>query len=282
MSAVQAAVRGTQTPPAESVSKGLFDLGLAMSLFPGFFSEVASDPNAQPQPLTDRIVGFSFGMMALGAVPFFAAAAGVSFVGGKIFNTIDGLFEMASKVKESGRSIQEQEKIIQSFGPLLEISAETLEELTKKAQEKKQQWDASTLKLINLEKKYPTNADLLDRVRERITFLKDVLPEMISKAKITVLGQIVLESRIELIQQISEEEQEARELMEELTALTQSVGQMVTKLERFEVKTAALAEVKGQLITALHGDVESLIDEQTLVSKPVSRPSNVDISISIY
>ncbi len=282
MSTVQAAVRGSQNPPAESVSKGLFDFGLAMSLLPGFWGEVASDPKAQPKPLTDRIVGFSFGMMALGAAPVCAAAAGVAFVGEKMFSTIDVLFEMASKVKESGRSIQEQEKIIQSFGPLLEISAETLEELTKKVQEKKQQWDASTLKLIDLEKKYPANADLLDAVRQRIIFLQDVLPTLISKDKITVLGQRVLQSRIELIQQISEEEREARELMEELTALTQSVSQMVTKIERFEVKTAALTEVKGQLITALHGDVESLIEEQTLVSKTVSRPSNVDISVFIY
>jgi hypothetical protein len=267
------------------MSGGLFNTGLAMAIIPGFLEEVASQPTNEAQPLAQRvmdtILGFSFGSLAMVAAPAFVTASGVALIGEKIFDTIDVLFDMAVKVKESGRSIKEQEEIIKSFGPLLEISAETLKQLTEVAKEKCVQWETSTLKLKDLEKNYPANADLLAIVSQRITFLQAVLPELISKDKITVFRQSAIASRVNLVQQITVEEKEATELVNELTELTQSVGEMVAKLERFESKTAASAVIKGKLIAGFQGDVESLIAQQALASKTMSRSSHGNVSIII-
>lgn len=273
-----------QSPPPATLSGELFNTGLAMTVIPGFLEEVASQPINEAQPLAQRvmdtILGFSFGLLAMSAAPAFMTTSGVAFLGEKIFDKIDVLFDMAIKIKESGRSIKEQEEIIKSFGPLLEISAETLKRLIEVAQEKKVQWETTTLKLKDLEENYPANADLLAIVSQRIDFLQTVLPQLISKDKITVLGQRALQSRVELVKQISDEEREAQELMNELTELTQSVGAMVTKLECFEAKTAISAETKGELITGLLGDFELLTAQQALPSKIMNRTSHVNVITS--
>ncbi|HEY5236552.1 MAG TPA: hypothetical protein VIJ14_10265 [Rhabdochlamydiaceae bacterium] len=280
------ASRVSQTPPLDTVSGGLFGTGMVMSVIPGFLEEVASAPTTEEQSLVQRVMdtvlGFSFGSLAMSSAPAFATASGVALVGEKIFDTLDVLFTMAQKVKESGRSIQEQKAIIKSFGPILEITNETLKQLTQVAQEKGVQWETSTLKLKDLEKNYPAHADLLAIVSQRITFLQAVLPELMSQNKITIFGQRALASRVELVKQITEEEEEATALMKELTELTQSVGEMVIKLEHFEAKTAESAETKGVLISGLQGDVESLIAQQALAAKTMNRPSHVNVSIASY
>ncbi len=260
-----------QIPPQDIVSGGLFNTGLAMTVIPGFLEEVSSAPSSEDQSLVekvmDTVLGFSFGSLAMSSAPAFVTASGVALLGEKIFDTLDSLFTMAQNVEESGRSIQEQEEIIKSFGPILEISHETLEQLTAVAKEKGVQWEASNLKLKDLEQNYPAHADLLAIVKERITFLQVVLPQLISQDKITVFGQRALVSRADLVNQIAKEEEEATELMQELTELTQSVGEMVTKLEVFEATTSQAAEIKGGLIAGLQGDVEYLIAQQNLAAK---------------
>jgi hypothetical protein len=269
--------------PQDIVSRGLFDTGLALSVIPGFLEEVSSAPVSDDQSIlqrvTDTVLGFSFGFLAMSSAPAFATASGVALFGEKMFDTLDSLFTMAQNVKESGRSIQEQEEIIKSFGPLLEISNETLKALTDVANEKKVQWETSTLKLKDLEQNYPAHADLLDIVKERITFLQAVLPQLISKDKITVFGQKALISRVELIKQIAAAEEEAIELMKELTELTQSVEEMVAKLEHFEAKTSQAAQIKGELISGLKEDVELLIKQQNLAAKTKSRTPYVNVTI---
>ncbi len=279
-------MRVNQPPSQDIVSGGLFNTGLAMSVIPGFLEEVSSESISGDQSIvqrvTDTVLGFSFGSLAMSSAPVFVTASGVALFGEKIFDTLDSLFTMAQNVKESGRSIQEQEEIIKSFGPLLEISNETLKKLTDVANEKKVQWETSTLKLKDLEQNYPANADLLALVSERITFLQAVLPELISQNNITVFGQKALTSRVELVKQIAEEEEEATKLMQELTELTQSVGEMVTKLEVFEAKTTQAAKIKGELISDLQGDVESLLEQQALAAKTMSRSSHVNVSVYSY
>lgn len=265
-----------QPPPQDIVSEGLFNTGLAMTVIPGFLEEVSSAPSTGDESIVekvmDTVLSFSFGSLAMSSAPAFVTASGVALLGEKLFDTLDSLFTMAQNVEESGRSIQEQEEIINSFGPLLEISHETLEQLTAVAKEKGVQWEASTLKLKELEQNYPIHADLVSIVKERITFLQAVLPQLIAKDKITIFGQRALASRAELVKQIAKEEEEATELMKELTELTQSVGEMVTKLEVFEATTTLTAKTKGELIVGLQGDVESLIAQQNLVAKTMSRP----------
>jgi hypothetical protein len=272
--------------PQDIVSGGLFNAGLAMAVIPGFLEEVSSAPISEDQSLiqrvTDTVLNFSFGSLAMSSVPAFVTASGVASLGEKIFDTLDSLFTMAQNVKESGRSIQEQEEIIKSFGPLLEISNETLKALTEVAKEKGVQWEASTLKLKDLEQNYPAHADLLAIVSERISFLQAVLPELISQNRITVFGQMALTSRVELVKQIAEEEEEATKLMKELTDLTQSVGEIVTKLEVFEATTSQAAEIKGELISGLQEDVESLLAQQALAAKTKSRSSYGNVSIYSY
>jgi hypothetical protein len=277
--------RVNQSPPQDTVSGGLFGTGMAMSVIPGFLEEVASAPTTEEQSLVQRVVdtvlGFSFGSLAMSSAPAFATASGVALIGEKIFDTLDVLFTMAQKVKESGRSIQEQEAIIKSFGPILEITNETLKQLTEVAKKEEVQWETSTLKLKDLEKNYPANADLLAIVSQRITFLQAVLPELISKHNITVKHQDTLAGRIEFIKQISFEEKEAQELMSELTELTQSVDELVTKIECFEPKTAAGVVVKGELMAGIYRDMESLDAQQALLSKTMSRTSHVNVNTVI-
>jgi hypothetical protein len=275
-----------QIPPQDIVSEGLFNTGLAMTVIPGFLEEVSSAPISENQSLVekvmDTVLSFSFGSLAMSSVPAFVTASGVALLGEKIFDTLDSLFTMAQNVEESGRSIQEQEKIIKSFGPILEISNETLEQLTAVAKEKGVQWETSTFKLKELEQNYPAHEDLLAIVRERITLLQAVLPQLISKDKITVFGSRALASRAELVKQIAKEEEEATELMKELTELTQSVGEIVTKLEVFEATTTKAAGTKGELIAGLQEDVEALIAQQNLVEKTMSRPLYDNFTICSY
>jgi hypothetical protein len=278
--------RVSQTPSQDIVSEGLFNTSMALSVIPGFLEEVASAPSTDDQSLMQKVaeavLGFAFGSLAIGSAPVFATASGVALLGEKIFDTLDALYIMAQKVEESGRSIQEQEEIIKSFGSLLEISNETLMQLTDVAKGKGVEWDTSTLKLKDLEKNYPANADLLAIVSQRISFLQAVLPELISQNKITVFGQRALTSRVELVKQIAQEEEEATNLMKELTELTQSVGETVTKLELFEATTSVLAKAKGELIAGLQEDVESLIAQQVLAAKTLSRPVHGSFTISSY
>jgi len=286
MSTVQATCRiPIQNPPAETVSERLFNAGLAMSVITGFMEAVASDPDAPAQPLTERIVDtifkFSFGVLAVSSVPALTVVGAVAFVGEKVFDTFDALFTMSHHVEQFGNSLEIQREIIDKFGPMLEISEATIKKLITLANEKKVQWETSTGKLCDLEKNYPAHAGLVAIVNDRITFLEAVLPGLISQNRITILGQSALETRVDLVNQIAREEQEAKELMHELSQLTASVSEMVGKLEHLEVKTSASAHAKGELITALQEDVQSLIEHQALVSKTMSRPSNVSTNIVI-
>jgi predicted nucleic acid-binding Zn-ribbon protein len=282
---MSATSRVNQSSLPDTAAGELFNAGLAMTVIPGFLEEVASAPTDEAQPLAQRvmdtILGFSFGSLAMSAAPAFVTASGVALIGEKIFDTIDVLFTMAQKVEESGRSIKEQEEIINSFGPLLEISAKTLEQLTEVAKKEGVRWETSTLKLKDLEKNYPANADLLAIVSQRITFLQAVLPELISKHNITVQRQDTLTRRIKLIKQISDGEKEAQDLMSELTELTQSVDELVTRIERFEPKTAAGASIQGELIAGIHRDMKSVEAQQDLLSKTMSRTSHVNVNTVI-
>ncbi len=273
------ASRVSQSPPQDTVSGGLFSTALAMSAIPGFLEEVASAPTTEKQSLwqrvMDTVLGFSFGSLAMSSAPAFVTASSVALLGEKIFDTLDVLFTMAQKVKESGISIEKQEEIIKKFGPILEITDETLKQLIDVAKEKKVQWETSNHRLEDLEKNSHDHADLLAIVSQRITFLQAVLPELISTNKITVLRERALASRATLVKKIAQEEKEATELMEELTELTQSVGEMVTKLEHFEAKAAESVDTKGVLIAGLQGDVESLLAQQVLAAKTLSGPFDV-------
>ncbi len=275
--------RLNQNPLPDTVSGDLFSAGLAMTVMPGFLEEAASVPADEAQSLAqtvvDKLLSFSFGSLAASAAPAFMTASGVALIGERFLSTLDVLFDMAKKVEESGKSIAVQAEIIQSFGPLLEISDETLQQLIVVAKEKGVQWEERKLTLKKLEQNYPANADLLAIVRKRIDFLQAVVPEIISKNRITVFGQRALESRVTLVQQIAAEENEAKALMSELTELTQSVDEMVTKLEHFEVQTSASAETKGTLIAGLQGDAEALVRQQDLVAKTMSRASHGNVSL---
>jgi hypothetical protein len=232
--------------------------------------------------MVDSFVGLTFGVLSMSSAPVLVVAAGAAAVSERAFKVLDVLFAMAHQVEESGRSIEAQAEIIKSFGPLLEVSAETIKQLADIAKEKGVQWETSTLKLKDLEKNYPAHADLLEIVKQRITFLQAVLPPLVSQNKITVLGQSAITSRIALVHQIAEVEKETDDLMNELAELTQSVSEMVIKLQGSEEKTAQLTQAKGELIMTLQGDIDSLIAQQALVAKTAHRSTHGNFSIAIF
>jgi hypothetical protein len=268
-----------------TISGGLLNVGLALTVIPGFLEEVDSEPPSEGQPLAERIVdslvGFAFGALSMSSAPVLIAAAGAAAVGEKACTVLDGLFTMAHQVEESGKSIETQAEIIKSFGPLLEISKDTLKELAGIAQEKGVEWKSSTLRLKDLEENYLANADLLEIVNERITFLQAVLPPLISQKKITLTGQGLITSNIDLVHQIAVIERETQELVRELTERTHTISNKVAKLKDAEGKTAALTEVKGALITDLQGDIESLIAQQELITKTSSKAVHGNAMVSV-
>jgi hypothetical protein len=217
----------------------------------------------------------------MSSAPVYIAAAGAAAVGEKACKVLDGLFTMAHQVEESGRSIEAQAEIIKSFGPLLEISTETIKELAGIAKEKGVQWESSALRLKDLEKNYPVNADLLAVIKQRITFLQAVLPPLISENEITLTGQELITSSIEVVHQIAAVEKETQDLVGELTALTHRVSKKVTKIKDSEAKTAALTREKGELITDLQGDIESLIAQQELITKTTSKVPHGNARVSV-
>ncbi len=248
-------------PQSESLSQDLWMIGQSITGIPGLISEVAASQDAEVQPLTERIVDHIYlglmGFLALSSAPVWLAGAGIALVGEKALESIDVLHGMAIKVEKFGRSLSEQEKIIEEFGPILDLS-DKVADISKKAEQKTAELKKSTEALDELEKNYEPNADLLERTSEMLNRLQTALTERISQANITGLKEKQLTARVTVLKQIEKEEHQMKLLAERINEFIERVGGKAQKLDQLQIEATLSTQVKEEQITGLQRDVQSL------------------------
>jgi hypothetical protein len=236
-------------------------IGQSITGIPGLISEVAASQDAEVQPLTERIVDHIYlglmGFLALSSAPVWLAGAGIALVGEKALESIDVLHGMAIKVEKFGRSLSEQEKIIEEFGPILDLS-DKVADISKKAEQKTAELKKSTEALDELEKNYEPNADLLERTSEMLNRLQTALTERISQANITGLKEKQLTARVTVLKQIEKEEHQMKLLAERINEFIERVGGKAQKLDQLQIEATLSTQVKEEQITGLQRDVQSL------------------------
>jgi hypothetical protein len=204
------------------LSQDLLMMGQSMTGMPGLLSEVAARQDSKVQPLAERVVDHVYfglmGMLALGSAPLWGISAGVAWAGEKFIEKLDVLHGMAANVKKFGRSLDEQEAIIQEFGPLLDLS-DKVADLNAKIVKKTADLKQSTGELDELETNYKPHADLLVRVSDMISRLEKALPKRISQKNITGLEEKTLLLRVTVLKQIEEEESQIGLLSQRLNGL---------------------------------------------------------------
>lgn len=267
--------------PQSTVSQDLLMVSQSLAGIPGLLQEAASasDAETEAQPLTERIVDniyFSLGgLLALGSSPVVMAGSAIAYVGEQLLATIDVLHGMTKKVEQFGRSLDEQEKIITAFGPLLELP-DRIAEISKKTAQKTEKVERSTKELDELAANYPQHADLLARVGDTITRLETSLIPRISAENINGMQAKALAARVKVLEQIAEGERQMKLLAARLNGVITRIGEKDAEFEKIEAKMAASAQAKGAHIDALQSDADSLAAQEELIQKTtIQRPADV-------
>jgi hypothetical protein len=268
-------------PQQSTVSQDLLMAGQTLAAIPGLFQEAASAHDAA-QPLKEEIVDkfiFSLGgMMALASSPMLIAGSAIAYVGEKLFATIDSLPGMAKKVEEFGYSLDEQEKIIAKFGPLLELPGR-IAEVAKKTEQKTEEVKKSTKELDELAAHYPQHADLLVRVGDTLTRLETVVIPRISAQNINGMQAKAFAARVTVLQQIAKEERQMTLLAARLDSVITRISEKDAEFEKIEAKMAASAQAKGAHIDALQSEADLLTAQEQLIQKTTNqRPADVLVS----
>ncbi|HUD01785.1 MAG TPA: hypothetical protein VMR37_05625 [Rhabdochlamydiaceae bacterium] len=213
--------------------------------------------------------------MALGSSPVVMAGSAIAYVGEQLLATIDVLHGMTKKVEQFGRSLDEQEKIITAFGPLLELP-DRIAEISKKTAQKTEKVERSTKELDELAANYPQHADLLARVGDTITRLETSLIPRISAENINGMQAKALAARVKVLEQIAEGERQMKLLAARLNGVITRIGEKDAEFEKIEAKMAASAQAKGAHIDALQSDADSLAAQEELIQKTtIQRPADV-------
>lgn len=252
-------------PPTQSgsLAHDMWMMGKAMMGMPGLITEVAAQPARETQPWGERIVDQItlrfMGAMAVGAVPFWLTGTGIVFAFEKVVDLIEILPGMKAKIEQFGRSLEEQQRIIQAFGPLLEL-ADKIEELITKTKQKTEETKKNTQALEELAVSYPPNVDMLEKVSLMITRVETVLKTPKEMKGVEVKN---FETRAKVLKQIEEEERQFKELAAELLGIIERVEKKEATLRKQQEEATQRAEKKGDQIDVLQKSVGAKTKENS-------------------
>lgn len=243
-------------PQSEHISDDLWMIGKTLVQVPSFFEEAASyhNPHRPAQPLTERVVDNIFlGLMAvtaLSAAPIVMAGAGIAYVGERFLGTVDALHQVAEKTHVFGETLKEQQKLIENFGPLLELK-DTIPLLAQQAKEKAEAYQESTSRLDELQNNYASHPDLFEKVRAMIARLNDLLPKLLKQKISTGVNELWLKQRLGIVHKIAEEERKIKELQARLQGIMSRVQEKDERLQCLKGQVTYSTQHKDQLLSAV-------------------------------
>lgn len=251
---------------SESLGTDLWRMAQAVMGIPGLMGEVIASKDAEAQPLTQRVVDYLclrlMGIMAIGAVAMLILASGIAVSVERIVDKMDGLRGVKKSVEQFGHALKEQERIIEEFRPLLDLS-DKVHEISAKVEQKTEEVKENTRALDELEASYPSKAKLLEKVSEMITRVEIVLP-----------GQSVsstIQTRIEVLKKIAEEQRQMKELAMRLNELIASAEKKADKLMPLVAQATLQTAIKEDQIANLQKSVGEFI---AITVEPSSGVSN--------
>lgn len=239
---------------SESLGTDLWRMAQAVMGIPGLMGEVIESEDTEAQPLTHRVVVHLclrlMGLMAIGAASILILASGIAVVVEKIVDKMDGLRGVKESVEQFGRALKEQERIIEEFGPLLDLT-DKVAEISAKVEQKTEEVKENTRDLDELEAIYPLKAELLERVSGMIRSVETVLPSRNVNSTI--------QTRIGVLKQIAEEERQMKELAARLHELMASAEKKAEKIEPLVAQATLQTAIKEVQIAGLQQSVGEFV-----------------------
>lgn len=243
-----------------SLSQEMWMQGKAVLAFPGLIGEALAHPADADQTLTEKVsdyVGLQFlRAVSVVSIPPWFAVTGLVFVGEKAWGLFNGLQEMAAQVRQFGRSLEEQKRIIDEFNPLLQLS-EKVVKIGEKVRERKEKIEENTRALKELEANYQPHADLLHRVSDMVVYIKTALEKRL--AGLLVVQEKALQNRMAVLKDIDEEEKQMKQLTVDLLKLIAQAEEKEKQLTREIERATVMTKEKGQRISDLGKSVEIAI-----------------------
>jgi uncharacterized coiled-coil DUF342 family protein len=227
---------------------------------PGLIGEVIESEDKKAQSLTQRVVDHLslrlMGIMAIGAVAMLILASGIAVVVERIVDRIDGLRGVKKSVEQFGHALKEQERIIEEFRPLLELSDKVVE-ISAKVEQKTEEVKENTRDLDELKANYPLKAELLERVSDMITRVETDLPGRISNPP--GLEEKAIQMRIGVSNQIEEEKRQMKELAARLNGLIASAEKKAEKIAPLVAGATLQTAIKEVQIASLQQSVGEFV-----------------------
>lgn len=249
---------------SDSLSRDLWMIGKALTHLPSLFEGAASyqDPLRSTHPLTQRVVdnivlGF-LALTALGATLIVMVSAVVAYVAEQFLGKIDAIPCVAEKVQVRGDLINEQKKLIQNFGPLLELR-DKIPLLAERAEKKAEQLEKGTEELKELQQNYPSNENLLRKVKESIAHISQNLPNLMAEKNSTGADEQLLQAILSMRRKISEKKEEIKKKGKLLQALMAEAREEQDENDRLEKEMTYLTQRKERQLSTLEQNVESIV-----------------------
>jgi uncharacterized protein (UPF0335 family) len=249
---------------SDSLSRDLWMIGKTLTHLPSLFEGAASyqDPLRSIQPLTQRVVdniilGF-MALTALGAAPVVMASAGTAYVAEQFLGKVDAIPHVAEKVQVRGDLINEQKKLIENFGPLLELPGK-IPLLAERAEKKAEQVEKDTEELKELQQNYPSNENLLRTIKESIAHISQNLPSLMAEKNSTGADEQLLQEILNMRRKISEKEEEIKKKGKLLQALMAEARKEQDENDRLEKEMTYLTQRKERQLSTLVQNVDSIV-----------------------
>ncbi len=236
-----------RAPASPTLANELWTLGEILVRLPSLFGVANAEPESSTRPQSERVISQAMmGVIAVTAVvsaPFVFATVTIVHAGERLWRKIDVLPEIVEKVQVFGEALNEQEKLIEKFRPLLDLHTKVAV-ITRQAEKKATDCEADTRRLEQLRKDYATEIPLLEQLDVIITRLQTSLAQEVSAVRPGSLKETMFKERVEVLQAISEEEQKLRALTERLKGLMSRVRDKDAQLQKLEKDMTILTRIK--------------------------------------
>jgi len=228
---------------------------------PGLIGEVIESEDTKAQSLTQRVVDHLslrlMGIMAIGAVAMLILASGIAVVVERIVDRIDGLRGVKKSVEQFGHALKEQERIIEEFRPLIDLSSDLVAKISAKVEQKTEEVKETTRDLDELKANYSSHADQLKRVSDMMTRIETDLPSRISNPP--GLEEKAIQMRIGVSNQIEEEKRQMKELAARLNGLIASAEKKAEKIAPLVAGATLQTAIKEVQIASLQQSVGEFV-----------------------